>query len=189
MCDPPEETRVKPRTTTAADNRPLILRQAQADDAAAVLAYVDQVCRETDFLTFGPGEFTLTLEQERDYLAHCREAETCLYLLALMEGEIVGSLTFQAGKRRRVRHAGEFGISVRQAFWGLGIASALIDALVAWARERGIVKIDLRVRADNARAIALYERKGFVVEGRLTKEICVDGVYYDHLCMGLDLEE
>jgi RimJ/RimL family protein N-acetyltransferase len=175
-------------TATTTDNRSLLLRQAQAADAGDVLAYVDRICQETDYLTFGPGEFTMTLEQEQDYLARCREAETCLYLLALLEGEIVGSLTFQAGKRPRVRHVGEFGISVLQDYWGLGIASALIDALVAWAREGGVVrKIDLRVRADNTRAIALYEHKGFVVEGRLSNEICVDGVYYDHLCMGLDL--
>jgi len=170
------------------DGRLFLLREAEAGDAASVLAYVDHVCRETDYLTFGPGEFTMTLEQEQDYLAQCRESEHCLYLLAFLDGEIVGSLTFQAGKRPRVRHTGEFGISVRQAYWGIGIASALIDALVAWARERGVVrKIDLRVRADNARAIALYERKGFVVEGRLSNEICVGGVFYDHLCMGLDL--
>ncbi len=175
-------------TTMTTDNRPLLLREAKANDAGAVLAYVDRVCRETDYLTFGPGEFTMTLEQEQDYLAQCQASEHCLYLLAILEGEIVGSLTFQAGRRPRTRHVGEFGVSVLQDFWGLGIASALIDALVAWAREGGVVrKIDLRVRADNARAIALYERKGFVVEGRLRNEICVDGVFYDHLCMGLDL--
>jgi len=170
------------------NGRPLLLREAEDNDAGDVLAYVNQVCRETDYLTFGPGEFTMTLKQEQDYLAQCQASETCLYLLGLLEDEIVGSLTFQAGRRPRVRHVGEFGISVRQACWGLGIASALIDALVAWAREGAVIKIDLRVRADNTRAIALYEHKGFVVEGRLRNEICVDGVYYDHLCMGLDLE-
>ena len=87
-----------------------------------------------------------------------------------------------------MRHAGEFGLSVAKAYWGLGIASALIDALLDWAREGArILKIDLRVRADNTRAIALYRRKGFAVEGRLRNQILLDGTYYDHLWMGLAL--
>jgi RimJ/RimL family protein N-acetyltransferase len=170
------------------DGRALLIREAEGDDAGAVLAYIDLISRETDFLTFGPGEFSLTREEERDYLEKCRCAENCLYLLALAEGNIVGTLTFQAGTRARVRHAGEFGISVLKAYRGVGIGSVLIDSLLEWARNTGVIrKINLRVRADNHRAIGLYERKGFVVEGTLRKEIFLDGVYYDNLWMGLEI--
>lgn len=173
---------------TTRDGRSLLIRQAEGSDAPAVLAYIDMISRESDFLTFGPGEFSLTQEEETRYLEKCRSADNCLFLLALIEGSIVGSLTFEAGNRPRLRHAGEFGISVLKAYWGLGVASALIDALLEWSRAGGTIKkIKLRVRADNHRAIALYERKGFVVEGTLKKEIFLDGVYYDNLCMGLEI--
>jgi RimJ/RimL family protein N-acetyltransferase len=172
--------------TIIEDGRTLLIREAEGSDAGAVLEYVHLVCGETDFLTFGPGEFNLTLQQETDYLEKCRNTENSLYLLALYQGVIVGSLNFNAGSRPRVRHAGEFGVAVLQAYWGLGVASALLDALIAWARNGNIItKINLRVRADNQRAIALYERKGFVVEGTIKKAIFIAGVYYDHVCMGL----
>jgi ribosomal-protein-alanine N-acetyltransferase len=52
-------------------------------------------------------------------------------------------------------------IAVRQAYWGQGIGSALLDALVTAARDRGCAEVFLEVRADNSRAHGLYRRRGF----------------------------
>jgi ribosomal-protein-alanine N-acetyltransferase len=52
-------------------------------------------------------------------------------------------------------------IAVRQAYWGRGIGSALLDALVTAARDRGCAEVFLEVRADNSRAHGLYRRRGF----------------------------
>ena len=53
------------------------------------------------------------------------------------------------------------------------------------AEGGGVVrKLNLRVRADNARAIALYERLGFAVEGRATRDVLIDGEFHDCLVMG-----
>lgn len=62
-------------------------------------------------------------------------------------------------------------IAVRQAYWGKGIGSALLGALLAAARERGCAEVFLEVRADNPRAHGLYQRRGF-------KEIGVRRGYY-----------
>ena len=79
-------------------------------------------------------------------------------------------------------------MSVRKQYWGLGIGSLMLDALIAWARDTQIIKkINLRVRTDNQRAIALYERKGFVFEGTIRREIFLDGKFFDHHWMGLEL--
>jgi RimJ/RimL family protein N-acetyltransferase len=79
-------------------------------------------------------------------------------------------------------------MSVRKQYWGFGIGSLMLDALIGWARDIQIVKkINLRVRTDNQRAILLYKRKGFVIEGTIHKEILLDGKYFDHHWMGLEL--
>ena len=52
-------------------------------------------------------------------------------------------------------------IAVRPAYWGQGIGSALLDALVTAARDRGCAEVFLEVRADNSRAHGLYRRRGF----------------------------
>ena len=64
----------------------------------------------------------------------------------------------------------------------------MLDTLIDWARDTEIVKkINLRVRTDNQRAIALYERKGFIREGTIRKEVFLDSHYLDHHWMGLEL--
>jgi len=170
----------------AKDGREILIREAEGSDSRQMLEYIERVSGETDYLTFGPGEFELSETEEARYLERSRRTENCLFLLAFIEGTLVGSLAFSAGSRSRVQHSGEFGTSVLQAYWGIGVASALLDSLLEWARSSDIIKkINLRVRTDNYRAIALYARKGFTVEGLVTKETYVNGIYYDALLMGL----
>ena len=56
-------------------------------------------------------------------------------------------------------------IAVRESRWGLGIGSALLDALIQAARERDCAEVFLEVRADNPRAHGLYLRRGFAEIG------------------------
>lgn len=167
----------------------LDLRQAVPDDAAAIIAYLNQVAGESDNLLFGSGEFTIAVEQEKELLQQTLLSTRDLFLLAEMDGQIVGTLTFFCGKRNRNRHAGEFGMSVMKAHWGKGIGKLMLQYLIQWAKGSGEVrKINLRVRSDNERAIRLYKGQGFAEEGLLRREICIDGQFYDTLAMGLLLD-
>jgi len=47
-----------------------------------------------------------------------------------------------------------------------GVGRALVDAVLAWARERGLRDVVLWVAEGNAAATALYERAGFTRTGR-----------------------
>lgn len=166
----------------------LEIREAMPEDARALLEYVEGISGESDFLSFGPGEFELTEAEEAEFLRRYRDADTQLYLVGLIDDKLVSALTFSGGRRPRLRHSGEFGMSVRKKVWGLGIGSLMLDALIAWARETQIVnKINLRVRTDNQRAISLYQGKGFEIEGTIRKEVFLDGQYFDHHWMGLEL--
>ena len=167
----------------------LTLRPAEPKDAQQVLAYSEQVAGESENLAFGPGEFGISLEQERVFLQQAAETLTSLYLLAEIEGEIVGTLTFSAEKRPRVQHGGEFGMSVLRKYWNLGIGDRMLASLIAWARQTGIIrKINLRVLVDNLSAIHLYEKYGFVRDCRRTREFYLHGQFIDVFLMGLPLD-
>jgi RimJ/RimL family protein N-acetyltransferase len=167
----------------------LTLRRAEPRDAEQLLAYVNKVAGESENLTFGPGEFELGVEEERAFLQHMAESPTNLYLIAEIAGEIVGTLTFSTGKRPRLQHAGEFGMSILRSYWSLGIGSRMLAYLIDWARQTGTIrKINLRVRVDNLPAIHLYEKYGFVQEGRVTREFYLRGQFVDVYVMGLQLD-
>jgi [ribosomal protein S18]-alanine N-acetyltransferase len=56
-------------------------------------------------------------------------------------------------------------IAVARKYWGRGIGSALLGALIAAAVERGCAEVFLEVREDNPRARGLYLRRGFAEIG------------------------
>jgi RimJ/RimL family protein N-acetyltransferase len=167
------------------DGRSVRIRRAVPEDAGPVLEYLRKVGGETRNLTFGAEGPGLTESEERDYLARVGESDNSLAILTLAGDTIAGGLTFDGGRRPWLRHAGEFGISVAQEYAGLGIGRAMIEYMIAWAERGGVIrKINLKVRVDNAGAIRLYERMGWVHEGRTTRDTLIDGQFNDCLLMG-----
>src|SRR5215470_3322310 len=64
-----------------------------------------------------------------------------------------------------------------------GVAAGLLDAAEETLRGRGTRKLTLRVLSTNQAAICLYERQGFVREGTLLEEFCINGRYVDDVMM------
>jgi RimJ/RimL family protein N-acetyltransferase len=166
----------------------LEIRAAVPEDAARVLDYIEQVSGESSFLTFGPGEFDMTVEQEADFFRACQRSPNQTYILGFINNELVATANVVASSRLRLRHRGEIGMSVSRAFWGIGIGAAMLDHLVEWAQENVMLtKLDLLVRTDNARGIRLYRSRGFIEEGVLRKQFCFDGNFYDLCAMGMEV--
>jgi RimJ/RimL family protein N-acetyltransferase len=177
---------IEARGHSLANGQTLVIRSPVEDDARTLIDYARRVSDETNYLSFSPADYTRAEPAERAALREFAGGVNRLALVGSIDDAVVSMLTFTGGSRPRIRHVGEFGITVRRSLWGLGIAGVMLDTLIGWAYTSGVVtKINLRVRTDNARAIALYERKGFVREGTLRRDICVDGRYYDHHVMGI----
>jgi ribosomal protein S18 acetylase RimI-like enzyme len=81
---------------------------------------------------------------------------------------------------------GEIGMAIAREWRGRGVGSALMEAAIAWARERGLHKLSLGVFAHNAAGLALYRKYGFVEEGRRVKHYRrQSGELWDTIEMGL----
>jgi RimJ/RimL family protein N-acetyltransferase len=170
------------------NERTVEIREATTGDASDLLSFIHKVSSESDFLTFGFAEFDMSEHEERTYLETQSNSNNRIYFVATIDDKIVAMLNFTGGSRPRTQHSGEISMVVLKAYWGFGIGSHLVDSLLKWAKSTQIIKkLNLRVRSDNFPAIHLYEKKGFVKEGTLHKEILIDGKYYDLLWMGLEL--
>ena len=108
-----------------------------------------------------------------------------LVLAALIDDKPVGLAGLHpVGSAVRRRHAMGLGITVAKASQGQGVGQALMAGLLDYADNWAqVLRIELTVYHDNARAIRLYERHSFELEGRLKAYALRNGVYADVLSM------
>lgn len=106
-----------------------------------------------------------------------------------LDGErVVGWADIFPAWASAVSHCGNLGMGVLPEYRGRGVGCQLLEASIAKAWKKGITRIELEVRADNERAIRLYEKFGFVHEARKRQAMRFDGVYYDTIQMSLVAE-
>jgi len=166
---------------------PFIIREAQPADAEDCVAYMKHVLAEPNHnLLSQPEEFLFTPEMERDFIMSMSASDNSVMLLGEAEGEIIGLLTCQGGKRQAQRPTALLGISVAQEWRGQGVGTALMTSAVDWARNSGVIhRVELYVFARNTGAIRLYQRMGFQIEGTLRHAVYKDGEFLDNHVMGL----
>lgn len=168
------------------NNNLFVIERARAEEAAALLNYLKIVGGETENLSFGAEGVPLSIEEEQAYLrAQCESTDNVQYLTKVY-GEISGTASLNR-KHKRKSHRGVFGISLKKAWWGCGAASALMEAILAFAKENGFEQLNLEVRSDNARAISLYEKYGFRKLCVFPRFFKINGEYVDFDLMNLEL--
>ena len=86
---------------------------------------------------------------------------------------------------RKHHGKGEYGIFIGvESARGRGIGTAAAELMLEYGfREEGLHRVYLRALADNARAIRSYEKAGFVREGLLREDVCIDGEFRDIVWM------
>ena len=108
---------------------------------------------------------------------------TLTRLVAVIERKVIGCLGLERYENRR-SHAGQFGMAVHDAYAGRGAGTALMAAVIDLADNwLNLKRLELSAYADNARAIALYERFGFEREGVQRAYSWRNGAFADSLSM------
>ncbi|HEY3955074.1 MAG TPA: GNAT family N-acetyltransferase [Streptosporangiaceae bacterium] len=161
------------------------IRSAGPTDAAALMRLKQQLDEETSFMLFEPGERDPSVPKLAAHLEKVAGSGNSMVLLAETGGELTGYLELIGGKARRNRSTTHVVIGVLARASGRGVGSGLLREAVRWSAEQGLHRVELTVMAHNARAVALYERMGFVVEGRARECLHIDGQFVDELQMAM----
>jgi predicted GNAT family N-acyltransferase len=93
-------------------------------------------------------------------LEHDEYDATATHFVAITEGEVVGTLRVVA----LPEHAKIGRVAVRQHFRGRGIAKAMMQAAMAFARDNGQERLYLTAQTDK---LGMYEKLGFVAFGEI----------------------
>jgi RimJ/RimL family protein N-acetyltransferase len=164
-----------------------VLRIAGPDDAAALMKLKQRLDQETSFMLLEPGERDTSTQALARHLEDVSGSENSVVIVADQHGDLAGYVELAGGKFRRNRATTHVVIGVLAQASGQGIGTRLLEEAKRWAAARGLHRIELNVMAHNHRAIALYERVGFVREGRRADCLLVDGKFLDELYMAMIL--
>ncbi len=158
------------------------IRSARARDVRALAELIAGVAAERRFIR--------TEEVDRSRLRRYRDASRRSWtphqanIVAEADGRIVGNLGITREDAPVTRHIASLGMAVAPEWRGRGVGAALLAEAFSWARWAEVEKIELTVYPQNDRAIRLYERFGFAVEGRLTGHSKKSYGYEDEIVMG-----
>lgn len=167
---------VRPRTVR--------IRDVVPEDAERLVALRQALFRETDFMLYGPGEYSRTPAEVASHIQQSSRRATNRLLVAEGDGTFAGFLSVEGSLVPRLRHCGHLALGVLRSWWGRGVATGLITEALRWAPTAGISRLELSVMTTNERAIALYERLGFRFEGLRRRAYMVNGAAVDDRIMG-----
>jgi RimJ/RimL family protein N-acetyltransferase len=157
-------------------------------DAEKLVGFRHKLFHETDFLLYGPGEYSATVEEVASQIDRTSKASTSRTLIAEHDGEFVGFLGIIGSPVPRLRHSAHLAVGVLREWWSHGVATDLMNEAFRWAPTVGVSRLELFVMTTNTRAIALYERLGFKFEGLRRRAYIINGVAVDDHLMGYVFE-
>lgn len=128
--------------------------------AASFHACLDAVAREGRYLAQWQAP---PLDQVQQFVRDSVQADAAQFV-ALDGDKVVGWCDIFPAWAQAQRHCGRLGMGLLPAFRGQGLGRQLLGVCLAKAWAQGITRVELEARADNAVAIALYRRMGFVHE-------------------------
>ena len=161
------------------------IRIAGPGDAAALLRLKLRLDEETAFMLLEPGERDTSVQVLAEELDAVARSENSAVIVAESGDELAGYVELTGGAFRRIRATGYLVIGVLAQASGLGVGTGLLTEAKRWAAAHGLHRLELTVMARNHRAVGLYERMGFCVEGRRSQCLLIDGDFVDELYMAV----
>ena len=166
-----------------------VFRECTEADASAMVAHMCCVGGETDYLTYGADTFNISERKEASFISRfSRSVCDVIFVAECVEsGEIAGVGIVESMRGSRLSHSSEISLTVMRNYWGMGIGSHLMEMMIDHAKAVGTHALTLYVRADNNRAISLYEKYGFRNTGRTPDFFKIGDCYFDAIHMYLAL--
>ena len=161
------------------------IRPARTEDAEALIQVMTLADSQSRFLGRNPGEFSATVEKERELIERKTSNPDGAFCVAEYEGRVVGLCSVHLiRKGERFRHRAAASFVLLQECWGQGIGGRMMQYCLSWCREKGLMQLELDVVKDNERALNMYRSFGFEITGAFPNALKYpDGTFADEYRM------
>lgn len=164
----------------------LEIRQAETTDATLLVDFLNQVGKESDYMTLDEAGIDMSPTDMAQFLLLQETAVNRICLLLFVDQTLAGLLNITAAPQRSVQHIGDVFIVIQRAYWNQGFGQILLEEGIEWAHSTGILrKLVLNVQVRNERAVHLYKKLGFEIEGCQARGACsAEGEFLEVYLMG-----
>ncbi|GGM20762.1 N-acetyltransferase [Paraliobacillus quinghaiensis] len=133
------------------------------------------------------GRTPMTYEETKQHVSKLRNEKTIIMCIENQEKQIgwthLSNISHEHGRA-------EIGVLLAPEYRGKGYGEIAMESMIELGfNQLRLNKIFLTTRGINERAIALYKKIGFKVEGNLREHCFINGKYYDTIFMGLLFNE
>jgi len=157
-----------------------MIQKTTTEFAESYCKAVDTVARERKYLGSPTG---FPIDSTIEFVKFIVSQNFSQYF-AIENGEVIGWCDILPKSYEGLTHVGVLGMGVLKAYRGKGLGKQLLEKAIEHAKQNGIEKVELDVFETNTRAIALYEKMGFTMEGKRVKGRKLDGMYDNIVLMG-----
>lgn len=159
------------------------IRKIRETDAKSFLELCRKLDDETEFMMLEPGERQISVEEQIQHIKQILQRDNQIILVAESENELVGYLAAYGGDFQRNRHSAHIIVGILQDFTGQGIGKTFFSELERWAKLNSIYRLELTVMSHNERAVNLYRKMGFEIEGVKKDSLLVNEEFVDEYYM------
>ncbi len=157
---------------------------AKPDDAMRLSELMVRLESQTSFMMYEAEEIpNVDMLKKRISVGSLSIQE--VFLLAQDTYNLVGYTLVCCGSLSRNRGVGTLSIGVLQEVQSRGVGSALLCEAITWAKSQKLYRLQLQVQTCNKRALSLYLKFGFKIEGILHRCAFIKGKYVDKYQMAL----
>ncbi|QTA38091.1 GNAT family N-acetyltransferase [Thermosipho ferrireducens] len=167
------------------EGKKIVLRPLEIEDAKRIVDIInDEEVREYLFITFPISRFS-----EEDWIRKNALSQQNITFAIDVEDILVGVTGLM--NINWVHRSAEFGIGIfDKRYWNKGFGTEATKLMLKYTFEYlNLNRLCLRVFDNNKRAIRVYEKCGFIHEGRERQARYFKGKYWDILRMSILAEE
>lgn len=164
------------------------MRQLIKKDGNSYVTLLKQLEGESEYLLFERNERQMSGKQVEEMIEAFQTSGNSSIWGIEKDGQLVAHLTCIGGHARRNAHTAKLVAGVLKKYQARGFAYQLLEQVKEWARNQDLHRLELTVMTHNEKAVNLYQKAGFHIEGIKKDNLLVQNKWVDEYIMALLLD-